>query len=89
MNSTKLEEFLGMLYADREAQERFRNNPVYEAELAGLSKDDRQALMKMDWAGFELACRSFERKRKARAGQPRRNGLRFFVRTLRRVFGLD
>jgi len=89
MNSTTLEEFLGMLYADREAQERFRNNPVYEAELAGLSKDDCQALMKMDWAGFELACRGFERKRTAMASRPKYNGLRVVVRRLRHVFGLD
>jgi hypothetical protein len=89
MNSTTLEEFLGMLYADREAQKRFRKNPVYEAELAGLSEDDCQALMKMDWAGFELACRGFERKRTARASRPRYNGLCVVVRRLRHVFGLD
>jgi len=89
MNSATLEEFLGTLYADREAQERFRNNPVREAQLAGLSKDDCQMLLEMDWAGFELACRGFERKRTARASRPGRNDLRFVVRTLRRVFGLD
>jgi hypothetical protein len=89
MKTATLEEFLGMLYADSDAQERFRNNPVYEAELAGLSKDDCQMLLKMDWAGFELACRGFERKRTARASRPRYNGLRVVVRRLRHVFGLD
>ena len=88
MKPATLEEFLGMLYANREAQERFRNNPVYEAQLAGLSKDDCQMLLKMDWAGFELACRSFERKRMARASQGTPVFV-FVVRTLRSVFGFN
>lgn len=89
MKTATLEEFLGILYADREAQERFRSNPLYEAQLAGLSKDDCQMLLKLDWAGFQLACRSFERKRMAKTSRPRYNGLRSILRTLRSVFGLN
>jgi len=87
MKAATLEEFLGMLYADSDAQKRFRRNPVYEAQLAGLSAEDCQMLLKMDWAGFELACQSFERKRNAKSSRRPFSGFGSVARMLRRVFG--
>lgn len=63
MKEASLEAFLGRLYADPAAQVRFRLNPVAEARSAGLSEEECNSLIEMDWEGFEMACRSFERKR--------------------------
>jgi len=71
MKTATLEEFLGRLYADIGAQARFRANPLAEARIAGLSEEECGALMKMDWAGFEMACRSFQKKRQERIKQTR------------------
>ena len=85
LKTTTLEEFLGKLYADADAQARFRSDPAHEAQLAGLSDEDYRALTKMDWAGFELACRSFERKRSAKSRQQPAGIFGFIGRKLRRV----
>jgi len=87
MKTVTLEEFLGVLYADSDAQKRFRRNPAFEARLAGLSKDDCEMLLKMDWGGFELACRSFARKRNAKTSRRPFSGFGSVARMLRRVFG--
>ena len=86
MKSTTIEEFLGSLYTDAEAQIRFRMNPVREAQLAGLSEEDCGALAKIDWAGFELACGGFERKRNAKASRRASSTLRAVFHKLRRLF---
>ena len=85
MNKRNLEEFMGSLYADEDAQIRFRANPAGEARLFGLSSQDCDALTKMDWTDFELACQSFRRKRKVKAGIKKQTAVRRIVGRLRAV----
>lgn len=66
MNGAGLEAFLAKIYVDAEARARFRAAPRAEASRAGLSAAECDALERMDWAGLELAARSFERKRAAK-----------------------
>ena len=70
MSARLLEEFLARVYVDAEARARFRANPRAEAERAGLSVEECASLDQMDWAGLELAARSFahKRERKQRKG---------------------
>lgn len=76
MKTATLEEFLGRLYADPRAQARFRANPLAEARIAGLSEEECDALIKMDWAGFEMACKGFQKKRQEKMKHPRNGGIR-------------
>jgi hypothetical protein len=86
VKKTTLEEFLGILYADPKAQERFRANPTREAILGGLSVEDCESLSRMDWSGFELACRSFNGKRNVKARVSKRISLKGALIRLTRAF---
>ena len=61
--SPAFEAFLARIYVDAEARERFLQNPYREAQRAGLSQAESEALAGIDRAGLEFASRSFERKR--------------------------
>jgi len=76
MKTATLEEFLGRLYADARAQARFRANPLVEAKIAGLSEEECGALMKMDWGGFDMACKGFQKKRQEKMKHARNVGIR-------------
>lgn len=61
--TSALEHFLATLYVDGDARERFLAAPGAEAARAGLSKEQCQALEKIDRVGLEMAARSFGHKR--------------------------
>jgi hypothetical protein len=58
-----LEGFLALIYVDSNARSRFRANPLEEARRAGLTENECAELAATDWAGLELMCRGFARKR--------------------------
>jgi len=66
MSTSAFETFLARIYVDSNARARFKADPVAEASHAGLSPDECAAIMKIDWAGLELAARSFAKKRHAK-----------------------
>jgi len=63
MNSPLFEAFLAKIYVDAKARTKFLSDPSGEAERAGLSPEEGQALQNIDWVGLKLASRSFEKKR--------------------------
>ena len=71
MTSPAFEAFLARIYVDRQARERFLDNPRGEAVAAGLTADEAVALEQIDRIGLELAAHSFEAKRRQRPVPPR------------------
>jgi hypothetical protein len=83
MNARAFESFLTRIYVDAGARARFRKNPRAEAQRAGLSEEECTALENADFAGLEMAARSFARKRQMK----RQKGFLLSVRRwLRRFF---
>jgi hypothetical protein len=65
--SPGFEGFLARIYADAEARRLFLADPDGEATRAGLAPEEAEALAAIDRTGLELAARSYERKREAKA----------------------
>lgn len=63
MNTPAFERFLARLYVDADARDRFLREPLEEAQRAGLTAAQCEALQAIDRTGLELAARSFARKR--------------------------
>jgi hypothetical protein len=63
MNTAPLEAFLAKIYTDEAARERFLADPQAEAQRAGLSAAEAEALAAIDRVGLELNVRSLTRKR--------------------------
>jgi len=83
MSARALETFLARLYTDPVARREFLDDPRVTAARAGLEPGEVESLAAIDRVGLELAARSFERKRAARA--PRRSA--WWRRLLARVQG--
>jgi hypothetical protein len=62
--SPAFEAFLAKIFVDEAARNRFLQNPSGEAQNAGLGPEECAALCAIDRDGLELACSSFERKRR-------------------------
>ena len=77
MSAREFEAFLARIYTDSSARASFKADPYGEALRAGLSKEECAVLEDMDWAGLELAARSYAHKRSARAGRNKARSLRF------------
>jgi hypothetical protein len=65
--STGFEAFLARIYVDAKARRLFLADPRGEATRAGLTPEEAEALAAIDRTGLELAARSYERKREAKA----------------------
>ena len=65
--SAGFEAFLARIYVDAEARRLFLADPHGEATRAGLRPEEAEALASIDRTGLELAARSYERKREAKA----------------------
>ena len=63
MSTALFEAFLAKIYVDARARREFLSDPLGEAQRAGLSTEEAQALQNIDWVGLKLASRSFEKKR--------------------------
>jgi hypothetical protein len=63
MSSECLEAFLAKIYVDEGLRERFLVDPRGEAEKAGLSEREIEALENIDRAGLILTARSLQQKR--------------------------
>ncbi len=63
MSAAAVEAFLARIYVDVEARGRFLSNPHGEAQKAGLSEEECEALVNIDRVGLELAATSFAQKR--------------------------
>jgi hypothetical protein len=63
MSAQNLEAFLAKIYVDEKARERFLADPRGEANRAGLSEPEVQALEMIDLVGLELTAQSLQRKR--------------------------
>ena len=68
MSTPEFETFLARLYVDAKARERFLADPRGEAQRAGLTVEQVDALAAIDRDGLALAARSFERKRLGKMG---------------------
>ena len=80
MSSAALEAFLARLYTDAAARQRFTADPRGEAQRAGLTTAECQALATCDRPGLEMAATSFSAKRARR----RRRRVSFLRRLLNR-----
>ena len=63
MSTALFEAFLARIYVDAKARTAFLADPLSEAQRAGLSPEEAEALQNIDWVGLKLASRSFEKKR--------------------------
>ena len=70
MSATNFEAFLARIYVDPEVQARFLADPHGEAQKAGLTEEECEALANIDRVGLELAAKSFARKRTMRELHP-------------------
>ena len=66
MSASRLEAFLAEIYVDKDARSRFLADPDGEAMKAGLTKQETEALARIDRVGLELMAKSLERKRSGR-----------------------
>jgi hypothetical protein len=82
MSARAFEAFLTRIYVDAGARARFKASPRAEAQRAGLSEDECVSLENMDWAGLEMAARSFANKRHSKL---KRNRVLPFRDRLRRL----
>jgi hypothetical protein len=85
MSARAFEAFLTRIYVDAAARARFKANPREEARVAGLSDEECTALENTDWAGLEMAARSFAHKRQSKL--QKNHGLSFGDR-LRHLFAI-
>ena len=69
---SEFEAFLARLYTDAQLRARFLANPRAEAERHQLTRDECEALERIDRAGLELSARSFAHKRAMKAAQRHR-----------------
>jgi len=74
MKTEQFEAFLAKLYVDDQARARFLADPRAEANQAGLTAEQCNALESIDTVGLQLAADSFARKRAAQ--RPQRHSLR-------------
>jgi len=82
MKTEEFEAFLAKLYVDDQARARFLADPRAEANRAGLTAEQCNALESIDTVGLQLAADSFARKRAAqRPQQPSLRNLRWLGRT--------
>ena len=65
MKTEQFEAFLAKLYVDDQARARFLADPRAEANRAGLTSEQCNALESIDTVGLQLAADSFARKRAA------------------------
>jgi hypothetical protein len=63
MNAGNFEAFLARIYVDPDARARFLTDPYGEAQKAGLTEEECEALGNIDRVGLEFAAQSFARKR--------------------------
>ena len=61
--SIAFEAFLARIYVDADARARFLEDPRGEAQRAGLTAPEAEALERIDRPGLALAAASFSRKR--------------------------
>ncbi|MBI3554803.1 MAG: hypothetical protein HY074_00905 [Deltaproteobacteria bacterium] len=61
--SPEFEAFLARLYTDRQAREQFLADPRSEALRAELSREECDALARIDTVGLNLAAQSYAIKR--------------------------
>lgn len=66
MSSIRFEAFLAKLYIDGDVRSAFLDDPYHEAIKAGLTKQEADALLKIDRTGLELFAKSLEHKRSRR-----------------------
>ena len=66
MSAVNFEAFLVRLYVDPETRTRFLADPHSEMQTAGLTEEERKALVNIDRVGLTFAARSFARKRTMR-----------------------
>ena len=66
MSAPRLEAFLARLYVDAQARASFMADPAGETSQAGLSDEERDALIRIDRIGLEMTARSFTGKRAKR-----------------------
>lgn len=78
MSSPAFEAFLVRIYVDAKCRARFLADPRGEAEKAGLTRQECDALQKIDRVGLELTARSFERKRNRFQKRKRAKVIRYF-----------
>ena len=71
MKAERFEAFLAKLYVDDKARARFLADPRAEANRAGLTAEQCNALESIDPVGLQLAADSFARKRAAQRPQQR------------------
>ena len=71
MSVSRLEAFLARIYVDAGARERFLSDPNAEAQSAGLSVEEIDAVKQIDQVGLELFVDSLERKRSRSRSQSR------------------
>ena len=76
MSAADFEAFLARIYIDPEVRARFLVDPRGEAQKAGLTEEECQALVNMDRVGLEFAATSFARKR---AKQEHSHGKRSWI----------
>jgi hypothetical protein len=71
MKAERFEAFLAKLYVDDKARARFLADPRAEANRAGLTAEQCNALESIDTVGIQLAADSFAHKRAAQRPQQR------------------
>jgi hypothetical protein len=70
MSASRFEAFLARLYVDEAARARFLADPRGEALKAGLTREEVEAVARIDLVGLELFTKSLERKRRRRFVKP-------------------
>jgi hypothetical protein len=66
MSAADFEAFLARIYVDPEARAQFLADPRGEAQKAGLTEEECEALVNIDRVGLDFAATSFARKRTTR-----------------------
>ncbi len=67
MNDPNFEHFLAKLYTDDAFRARFLRDPEETAASQKLTKEQTEALAKIDQIGLAFAARSFAAKRRSKA----------------------
>lgn len=65
----EFEAFLARLYTDAPFRRRFLANPRTEAARQGMTREECDALERIDRVGLELSARTFAHKRALKAGR--------------------
>lgn len=66
--SARLEAFLARLHVDAEVRARFLEDPRREANAAGLTPPEVEAMVCIDRVGLEMAATSLRRKKRKQKG---------------------